>query len=193
MLSLRPRVKGSGIYAVGTVAAFMANSLPVGWLELEVDKWLSPTQYPALFAVIGYSMGRSGDNFLVPGYKSGSFDSRFIKLIEPGIENQGVFETTNAIPLHSHSAYSDSDGNHSHSFPSGPYLRNDSVLSGAPNANGGGSTYSSHSSVSHSTHSHSDGSSGTVTGLAVSNIAPSGGGISRPPQIGARIGIYTGV
>lgn len=190
MLSLRPHI-GTGIYAVGTVATFVTTALPVGWLALDLDQWLSPTQYPALFAVVGYTLGRSGDNFLVPGYKSGSWDSRFVKLIEPSVESPGVFETTNAIPLHDHSAYSDSDGSHSHSFPSGPYLRNDSVMTGAPNANGGGSTYSSHSSVSHSTHSHGDSSSGSVTGLAVSNVAIDT--VSRPPSITGRVAIYTGV
>lgn len=191
MLSLRPRVKGTGIYAVGTVAAFITTTLPVGWLALDLDQWLSPTQYPALFALVGYTLGRSGDNFLVPGYKSGSWDSRFIKLIEPSVESPGILETINAIPLHNHSAYSDSDGSHSHSFPSGPYLRNDSVMTGAPNAGGGGSTYSSHSSVSHSSHSHSDSSSGSVTGLAVSNVATDT--VSRPPSITGRVAIYTGV
>ena len=191
MLSLRAKPKGDTIYAVGTVAMFMTKQPPPGWFELVDDQhYLDPTTYSALFAVVGYKFGKNAQgHFRLPGYRSGSYDARFIKIVDR--ESNGFVISFSETPLHDHSVYCDSDGNHGHSFPNGDYLRNDTVMSGAPNANGSGTSYRGHSSTSHTWHSHGGCSSGDMTDISTANI--SAGSYSAPESITGRVAIYTGV
>lgn len=50
---------------VGTINTFVGSTAPEGWLFLHGQS-LSTTQYPQLFALIGYTYGGSGGNFNLP-------------------------------------------------------------------------------------------------------------------------------
>ena len=187
MLSLRAKPKGDTIYAVGTVAMFMTKQPPPGWFELADDQhYLDPTTYSALFAVVGYKFGKNAqEHFRLPGYRSGSYDARFIKIVDR--ESNGFVISFSETPLHDHSVYCDSGGNHGHSFPSNAYLRNNT----GGNADGSGSSFGGHSSTSHTQHSHDGCSSGDMTDISTANI--SAGSNSAPESITGRVAIYTGV
>ena len=186
MLSLRTKPKGDTIYAVGTVAMFMTKQPPPGWFELADDQhYLDPTTYSALFAVVGYKFGKNAQgHFRLPGYRSGSYDARFIKIVDS--ESNGFVISFSETPLHDHSVYCDSGGNHGHSFPSASYLRNNPV-----NVSAYGVIYGVHSSTSHTLHSHGGCSSGDMTDISTANI--SAGSYSAPESITGRVAIYTGV
>ena len=191
MLSLREKELRKGLsWPIGTIVYSHAEG-GAGLLPLD-GSYYDPTdpRYRKLFRRIGFRFGKNAQgHFRLPGYRSGSYDARFIKIVDR--ESNGFVISFSETPLHDHSVYCDSDGNHGHSFPNGDYLRNDTVMSGARNANGSGTSYSGHSSTSHTWHSHGGCSSGDMTDISTANISADSN--SAPESITGRVAIYTGV
>lgn len=63
----------TSVSPVGSYMLFSSNSnIPNGFLRCDGSA-LDKTTYDALFAVIGYTYGRSGDKFLLPNFSDGKF------------------------------------------------------------------------------------------------------------------------
>ena len=95
----------------GVVAWPSATTLPSGFIEAN-GQTLLVADYPALFAVYGYTHGGSGDSFNVPdlnGYSlKGTTDT---SLIGTTIGTDNLTLTVDNLPAHSHGI-----GNHTHTL-----------------------------------------------------------------------------
>lgn len=98
---------------IGGVIIWMSAAIPQGWLVLNGAS-ISKNAYPALFAVLGYSAGGSGDTFVLP-----DLQGRFPLGSSGGypIMAKGGAETvtlgTQHLPSHSHGLI---DPGHSHTY-----------------------------------------------------------------------------
>ncbi len=109
---------GSGV-PIGTVVAFAGSTAPSGWLLCDGSYYL-PSQYPALFNVIGYTYDGVGGLFAVPELKGrilAGTDTSDIQFDTPGKIGGSKTHTISAseIPTHNHTASMSSDGTHQHS------------------------------------------------------------------------------
>lgn len=101
----------------GTGMEFWGSVLPSGWLWAD-GSYYEPSQYPTLFAAIGYTYGQSGSRFRVPdkrgrvsvGAGQGSGLTNRLLGQTFGVENVNL--TVSQIPSHNHGI---NDPGHSHS------------------------------------------------------------------------------
>ncbi len=68
-LQMYGAIKECDMPLVGAIELWAGATLPEGWLECDGSS-LSATEYPDLFAVLGYTWGGSGDNFNLPDMRS---------------------------------------------------------------------------------------------------------------------------
>lgn len=147
-------VQGEPGLPTGAVSQFAGSIAPSGFV-LCTGQSLSTTTFANLFAVIGYTYGGSGSNFLVPNLQNrvpvGRGSGTFTNLNATG-GSETVTLGINQIPAHthnqnahSHTGGTSTDGNHSHgmqdsynqgSGTSGP----DSVFTGRATQTGWGDT-----------------------------------------------------
>lgn len=159
----------------GAVLPYAGTPLPPGFLFCDGTSYLT-TQYPALFAAIGYAFGGSGGNFnvpnmagLVPAGVGGSL----------GLSRGVVFGEVNhtltiaEMPTHSHTAASStstniSDPGHAHSAPfGGTYLN---LRGGSPGTGQGVYHWSADPTTTAS------GTGISANSLTNTNVDPNGGG-----------------
>jgi microcystin-dependent protein len=99
-------------FPIGMIMPFGGNTPPDGYKTCN-GSTLSATDYPELFAVIGYIYGGSGDNFNVPNLVNNvpvGSGGDFLQGASGG--EQSVTLTVADMPIHSHS-----DAGHSHTIP----------------------------------------------------------------------------
>jgi len=170
----------------GAVLPYAGTPLPGGFLFCDGSSYLT-TQYPALFAAIGYAFGGSGGNFNVPNM-AGLVPAGVGGTL--GLSRGGVFgEVTHTLtsaemPTHSHSASSSSsssvsDPGHHHASGSGGGF----VNGGSGNGGVGQGVYQ----VQFNTFSASSGTGiGVSTGTSTSIGNTGGGGAHNnvQPSIG---------
>lgn len=95
----------------GVVAWPSATTLPSGFIEAN-GQTLLVADYPALFAVYGYTHGGSGDSFNVPDLNGMSLKGTTdTSLIGTTIGTDNLTLTVDNLPAHSHGI-----GNHTHGF-----------------------------------------------------------------------------
>jgi microcystin-dependent protein/predicted nucleic acid-binding Zn-ribbon protein len=98
---------------VGGVIIWMSAAIPQGWLALNGAS-VSRLTYPSLFAVLGYSVGGSGDTFVLPDLQ-GRFplgsSGGYPIMAKGGAEN--VTLSTQHLPSHSHGLV---DPGHTHTY-----------------------------------------------------------------------------
>jgi len=82
----------------GSIVAFAANTVPVGWLVCDGSAQ-STTTYPSLFAYIGYTFGGSGTSFNLPNLLG-----RFIRGFDSGgtVDPSRAFGSTQAGSMATH-------------------------------------------------------------------------------------------
>lgn len=112
---------------VGAVTMWLAAQAPQGWLTLS-GQMVSRTQYPTLFALIGYTFGGSGNTFALPDLRGrvvaghdtdrGGFADR---LTTPNSRDigaaggvQSVVLNTSQMPSHAHGGFTNASGEHTH-------------------------------------------------------------------------------
>lgn len=101
-----------GTLEAGALQDFLRDTAPAGWLACD-GQLVNKADYPALFAVIGYKYGGSDAQFRIP-----SLINRFRRHRDGagGVSGAvGAFQA-NQIGYHTHTARSDAQGNHTHSF-----------------------------------------------------------------------------
>lgn len=84
------------IAPAGSILLYGGSSAPAGWLLCN-GATLSTTTYGTLFAVVGYTYGGSGGNFLLP-----SMTNKFAFGGTPGVGTGSTTITTANLPVHSH-------------------------------------------------------------------------------------------
>jgi microcystin-dependent protein len=113
---------GGGLTPTGTISAFAVATAPTGWLLCDGSA-VSRSTYSALFNVIGttYGAGNGTTTFNVPNIKGrvivgqDSGQTEFDTLGETGGSKTHTL-TEAQIPAHSHSAWTDSQGQHGHNL-----------------------------------------------------------------------------
>ncbi len=97
---------------IGLIHPFASSTIPDGYLSCDGSDYTT-TDYPELFAVIGYTFGGSGANFNVPNLVNrvlvGSGD--LYALASTGGESEVTLDVA-AMPSHTHT-----DTGHSHTIP----------------------------------------------------------------------------
>ena len=145
----------------GSVYTFAGSTVPTGWLKCN-GALLSRTTYASLFAVIGttYGAGDGSTTFALPDLRGefvrGADDGRgidaarvFGSMQESANKDHNHGGISQPAGAHGHTAWTDSQGGHNHSFTH--TLRNDGASGGwgslyngspisLPNANGATST-----------------------------------------------------
>lgn len=61
-----PVIPAYDLMPIGSIVLYGNITAPTGWLRCDWNLGLSKTTYPALFDVLGYTYGGSGDTFSVP-------------------------------------------------------------------------------------------------------------------------------
>jgi len=122
----RVKDKTGFLMPVGTILLYAGSTPPEGWLLCDGTSY-SATNYPELFAVLGYTYGGSGDVFYIPdmqgrgpmGYTAS--DPAFSSLgYKSGEKNHTL--TTSEMPGHNHSVndpghiHNVNDPRHSHNI-----------------------------------------------------------------------------
>ncbi|UKO99351.1 phage tail protein [Nostoc sp. UHCC 0870] len=101
----------------GSGMEFWGSVLPSGWLWQDGSLY-EPSQYPTLFAAIGYTYGQSGTRFRVPdkrgrvGVGAGQGSGLTNRLLGQTFGEESIALITSQIPSHSHGI---NDPGHSHS------------------------------------------------------------------------------
>lgn len=100
-----------GTLEAGAIQDFLRDTAPSGWLPCD-GQLVNTADYPDLFAVWGYKYGGSGTQFRIP-----SLINRFRRHRDgAGVSGAvGAFQA-NQIGSHAHTARSDAQGYHAHSF-----------------------------------------------------------------------------
>lgn len=99
------------IAPAGSILLYGGSSAPTGWLICN-GATLSTTTYAALFAVVGYTYGGSGGNFLLP-----SMANKFAFGGTPGVGGGSATILEANLPIHSHNNSASSVAtSHSHTI-----------------------------------------------------------------------------
>lgn len=107
----------------GSGMEFWGSILPSGWLWQDGSLY-EPSQYPTLFAAIGYTYGQSGTGFRVPdkrgrvGVGAGQGSGLTNRLLGQTFGEENVTLTTSQIPSHSHGV---NEPPHSHGVNEAPH------------------------------------------------------------------------
>ena len=160
----------------GMVAWPSPNAAPTGFIEANGQS-LNRNSFPALFSVLGYTWGGSGDNFNVP-----DMNNRYLRgTTVPGtvgtpVGSDSVTLAQNQIPSHSHDISHTHNVNHSHAVGHS----HAAGTSGSGGAHGhdasGSSTGGSHAhntsiGAGTGTHNHSVSTSGNTNSAGVHDHA----------------------
>jgi hypothetical protein len=152
----------------GGLMMWGTNSAPSGWLICDGSS-VSTTTYAALYAVIGYTFGGSGGNFLLPNYNNrfpvGSGDS-YVLGATGGTANAGVVSHTHTV----------TDPGHAHTLTN--LATYTDTVSGGP--------------IPIQTRTNSPNTTATATtGITIASTGDSGVNANLPPYLGIRFIIKT--
>lgn len=104
----------------GTLVPSLSGVESDAWKRCD-GQFLDPTEYPALFAVLGYTHGRNGDLFALPDLAGRSvFGHGGAAGLAPGAlgGSASVTLTEAQMPVHTHDV---SDPGHAHAFTGDPH------------------------------------------------------------------------
>jgi microcystin-dependent protein len=157
----------------GGVTQFAGATAPSGFLLCEGQS-VSTTTYADLFAVIGYTYGGSGSNFLVPNLQNRipvgkGPDTEFDTLGEIG-GAKSVTLTTAQMPSHTHTGTTSTTGSHQHYVEN----RRNPTTGDFPvfESWGGGSNTRNHLTNPAGNHSHTFTTDATGDGGSHNNLQP---------------------
>ena len=133
----------------GIISPYAGVIIPDGWVLCDGESYATTGKYADLYDVIGYTYGGNGSNFNVPDLRGRVTIGMGTVTDSASVPNTDTYSlgdrngeikhvlTVDEMPKHSHDGYTDSKGEHTHTFSSSAMGVSSSYRTGYTSSKGG--------------------------------------------------------